>query len=110
MSEDELLTREVLGRFGQASRFLDHHDRKYELGVACEVTKEVLLRGAHDLVREAKGRPMVTSKSCDGTPMSVTHRSSVRQPSGKKIRVAGRRCEEFLVQSQFVRCDMGAGE
>ena len=77
---------------------------------ACEAAKETLLRGARAFVEEAGHRPMMTSKSCDGTPITVSHRSARKQPgaAGKAVRSAGRSCEEFLVQHQFLRARLGA--
>ena len=85
--------REVLEHFGKASEFLDKVVTKWQLPLACEVAKETLRRSAAELVREAAGLPMVTTKSCDGTPITVAHRSQVRQPGGKRARVTGRECQ-----------------
>ena len=86
------LTKDVLGRLGLASGTMDEKERKIELHLACEVSKATLLSGAEALVREAAGRPIVTIKSCDGTPITTTHRSLYVQPSGKRVRMSGRQC------------------
>ena len=107
MTESLELARDVVGRIGRASGFLSDHEWKSEMPLACEVANATLLSGAQALVREAAGRPMVTSKSCDGTPITVTHRATHVQPNGKKVKVSGRKGQEFLVCNQFVRTQMG---
>ena len=74
-----------------------------ELAIACEAGKEVLARGADRLVRAAMGSPMLSSKSCDSTPICVAHRLSRTLPSGKKLRSSGRSAQDFLVKNQFLR-------
>ena len=108
MTADSLeLLRDVVGRVGRASISMDDSERKATLPLACEVCKATLLGGAEALVREAAGRPMISSQSCDGTPISVAHRAYHVQPNGKRVRVSGRQCHEFLVCNQFVRTDLG---
>ena len=107
MSTDEEVAIDIIGRMGRASGFLNDEERKRELPIACAAAKETLLRGAQRLVHEAAGRPILTSKSCDGTPITIVHRSTVHQPGGKAVRSHGRECKEFLVQNQFLRVDMG---
>ena len=107
MSEDLDLAKDVIGRLGRASHFLSDAERKDELGIGCEVAKETLLRGAQHLVASSGRRPMLTSKSCDGTPITVAHRETRHQPKGQKVKTTGRQCVEFLVQNQFLRCDVG---
>ena len=63
--------------------------------------------GAQAFVSSAGQRPMLSSKSCDGTPITVVHRQTRHQPTGKAVRSQGKQCVEFLVQNQFLRCDMG---
>ena len=94
-------------RLGKASGVLTVQETR-ELASVCEVAKETLLRGAQGLVEEASGRPILTSKSCDGTPLSVVHRSSRKLQSGRSVRTTGRQGQEFLLQNQFLRVDMGA--
>ena len=107
MSEDlEEVAVEVILRMGQVSGFLDDHDKRSQLPIACEAAKETLVRGAHRLVSEAAHRPMLITKSADGTPITVTHRHTYQQPGGKSVRTAGRQCKEFLVQNQFMRAHL----
>ena len=86
----------------KASACLDS-SQTWNVAVACEAGKEVLLRGAKKLVEDAAGAPVLSSKACDGTHICVAHRSSHRMPSGKKVRVSGRMGQEFLVKTQFLR-------
>ena len=46
---------------------------------------------------------MITSKSCDGTPMNVKVRTAHTLPQGIVVRGAGRAGHEFLVKLQFLR-------
>eukprot|EP00974_Lingulodinium_polyedra_P006857 652331-Lingulodinium_polyedra.AAC.1 len=41
------------------------------LAVACEAAKEVMQEDFRGLLHEQRGRALLSSKSCDGTPMSV---------------------------------------
>eukprot|EP00974_Lingulodinium_polyedra_P029062 2801159-Lingulodinium_polyedra.AAC.1 len=50
-----------------------------------------------------RGRAILSSKSCDGTPMSVIQREASQLPSGAWVRTRGRAAHEFLVKLQFVR-------
>ena len=52
---------------------------------------------------DALGLPILSSKSCDDTPMNVAQWSNHTLPTGKKVRVRGREGREFLVSNQFVR-------
>ena len=104
------MAREVIARLGKASGVLSEAERRYEMPLACEAIKETMLRAAQQLVDDAGGRPIATSKSCDGTPLTIRHRSSLVQPGGKRVRISGKECQEILVANQFIRCDMGAGE
>ena len=83
------------------------NERQIEAPLACEVVKETLLRATQGLVEEAGGRPLLTSKSCDGTPITVAHRRVYHQPGGQNVRRTGRDCHEFLVANQFVRAELG---
>jgi len=57
----------------------------HELKVVCEASKEMLTRGVEGLVEESMGVPMMTSKSCDGTPLRVVHKKTRSMPSGSKV-------------------------
>ena len=65
--------------------------------------KEVLDGKYLALLREHKGQPLLSSKSCDGTPMSTQHRRWVTLPSGQVVRTSGSAAHEFLVKLQWVR-------
>ena len=75
-----------------------------------EVGKEVLGSAFQDLVIIVAGSPVLTSKSADGTPITVVKRVDATMPGGKKIRRTGRECHEFLVKNQFGRALMPDGK
>ena len=106
---DISIAHEVLGRLGKASHFMDRDESKTAVPQACEVIKETLRRGAQGLIADAAGRPILTSKSCDGTPITVTHHKTYNQPGGKRVKKVGKQGVEFLVANQFVRSDIGVG-
>ena len=68
-----------------------------------EVAKEVMLDAGSALVMLAAGRPMLSSKSADGTPVSVAVQQRRYLPSGSVVRRSGRHCVEYLVKNQFLR-------
>lgn len=55
-----------------------------------EIGKEVLKCSFQALLSAAAGSPILTSKSADGTPISVVHRVSSALPSGHTVRRSGR--------------------
>ncbi len=71
-----------------------------------EGAKEIIRTGVRDLVEEAGGMPMLTSKSCDGTPIRVTNRTSATMPSGRLVKSQGSAGLEILVCNQFVRVNV----
>ena len=77
-----------------------------EVGATCEAAKQVMKARALDLVSAAAGLPVLTSKSCDGTPLSVVHSTTRAMPGGKRLRRTGKAGVEFLVKNQFVRAQM----
>ena len=99
----------VISRLGLASGFLEKNEER-DLAVACEALKEVLSRRVRCIVRDNLGLPMLSSKSCDGTPLSVACSFRTSLPSGKTITTKGRKGCEFLVCNQFVRCKLPTGE
>ena len=78
-------------------------EQLWETAVACQAAKAVMMMSVKDLLKDASGLPVLTSKSCDGTPMSVTHRSKRALPSGTAIRSSGKKGVEVLVKNQFFR-------
>lgn len=74
-----------------------------ELAIACEAAKETLEQQYITLLHQHQGRPKLSSKSCDGTPMSVFQREASQLPSGAWVRTRGRAAPAFLVTLQFVR-------
>ena len=93
MSSGQDLAREVIGRLSRAAGFLNDNERHYDLPIACEAAKETLLRGATRLVAESANRPMLASKSADGTPITVVHRMNITQPGGQKVHSSGKECK-----------------
>eukprot|EP00974_Lingulodinium_polyedra_P007237 687343-Lingulodinium_polyedra.AAC.1 len=73
------------------------------LSLACEAAKEVLRGDFGAFVRSHSEMPIMTSKSCDGTPMNTKHRTRATLPSGAVVRRSGRASHEFLVKLQFGR-------
>ena len=83
-----------------------------EASVGCEAAKRVMRQAVEDLVADACGMPILTSKSCDGTPLSVKHRSQWKMPgSGRVIKSMGKQGIEALVSNQFSepRCLLASG-
>ena len=74
-----------------------------------EIGKEVLGSSATELIQKVNGSPMLSSKSADGTPISVMHRTEHVLPSGEKVARAGKKTCEFLVKNQFLRAAVPGG-
>ena len=83
---------------------------RWEIDIVCEAAKVVLLHGVQELVSDANRAPILSSKSCDGTPMSLVHRDKRVLPSGRAVRSSGHQGVEWLVQNQFVRAQLPHGE
>jgi hypothetical protein len=97
----------ALQRLCRTSLALDSQDARLAELLA-EGGKRALLEAAQRLVDEAAGAPNLSTKSCDGTP--VTTRVAVRRrlPGGAKVARSGRQGQEVLVKHQFLRCFTGA--
>ncbi len=95
----------MIRALSRPSAVLDTH-QAWETGILSEAVKEVMKRSVRDLVEAARGLPVATSKSCDGTPMRVAHRVSKKLPSGRSVETRGRAGHEFLVGNQFVRANI----
>eukprot|EP00974_Lingulodinium_polyedra_P055426 5329884-Lingulodinium_polyedra.AAC.1 len=76
----------------------------WRLAVSCEVAKRTMEVSFLDVIHRNQGQPLMTSRSCDGTPINVKARTSVTLPSGRVVRSSGRSSAEFLVKVQWVRC------
>eukprot|EP00974_Lingulodinium_polyedra_P117999 11165508-Lingulodinium_polyedra.AAC.1 len=74
-----------------------------ELDICCEAAKEVLGVAWQDTLKENQGQPLLTSKSCDGTPMNTRRATAVKMPSGAMVRASGRASAEYLVKLQWLR-------
>ena len=86
--------------FSKPSAVLSDSDRK-KVGMACEAAKQVMRECVMGFVREMEGVPLMTSKSCDGTPLRLVKRESTTLPSGKRVNSQGKEGSE--VNNQFVR-------
>ena len=84
-------------------------NHEWELEVACEAAKEVLRRRADELVRQADRGPVLSSRSCDGTPIVVTSRTKQKLDSGESVSSSGFAGREFLVSNQFFRVEETGG-
>ena len=92
----------TITRLGRASGFQTDPDR-FATGLACEAAKEMLIRRAKALIGESLGSPVLSSKSCDGTPIRTKFRASGSLPSGKRVKSSGKQGREILVSNQFLR-------
>ena len=68
--------------WSKASKSLTTADT-FEMGVVCEAGKRTLLTTAQDLVSKAQGGAVLASKSCDSTPMTVSHRAQPKIHMGR---------------------------
>lgn len=93
----------------RASNSLSREDVR-DLHRVCEAGKVTQETSARQLVSRAAGSPMMTSKSSDGTPITVVVRTEHELPSGQKVVRSGRTCEEYLVKNQFFRAVLSSGE
>ena len=76
-----------------------------------EVGRATLDLAARQLVQNAQGLPLLTSKTADATPVTVVVRTShTLGGSTTMVRRQGRTKEEFLLKNQFVRSRSAAGE
>ena len=86
----------------RASACISKHGEQ-AMSVACEAAKEVLSRSFDAILHRNQGSPLLTSKSCDGTPLNTVERSRLKLPSGRVIQTQGRAGHEFLVKLQWLR-------
>ena len=92
----------TLQGLGRAAGMLSNTDSG-RVAAVCEATKEMLLVRAKDMVAASSGMPVLSSKSCDGTPLRTQHYASRTLPGGKKQRTRGKRGVEVLVSNEFIR-------
>ena len=95
-------------RLAKPSTFLEKNF-EWEVDVACEAAKQVLRRRADELVRVAERGPVLSSRSCDGTPIVVTSRTQQKLSSGDSVHSSGFAGKEFLVSNQFFRTEDANG-
>lgn len=92
----------ALEALAQPSACLDRSGRR-ALARANEAGKEVLLSSFKAFQVKAAGLPMLTTKSCDGTPLTCVAQWHGKLPSGQRLMVAGKQAGEYLVKNQFAR-------
>ena len=95
-------------RLADASGMLDKDDLR-AIDQCAEIGKEVMRASIEQVVKASLGSPILSSKSADGTPITVMKRVCGSLPSGQKIKRSGRECHEFLVSNQIVRCRLPDG-
>ena len=93
---------ERISALGKTSAVTDTSGTR-QVAVGCEAVKEMLYIAAKDLVADVGNRPMLTSKSCDGTPVRTVHRSTHKLPSGKTVLAHGHQSNEFMIVNQWMR-------
>ena len=88
MSEPRAFALDSIKRLSKPSSFLEKHS-EWELATACEAAKAVLRGKAKQLV-DGAGRDLVlTSKSCDGTPIVITKRHQQKLSGGALVKGQG---------------------
>ena len=86
---------------GKASDFVKKNDNS--VAVACEASKEILIRRVQFMIASSVGQPLLSSKSCDGTPVRAQFSANKALPTGKRVPTRGKMGKELLVANQFVR-------
>ena len=74
-----------------------------EVSVACEACKEILVRRVRSMIEDSVGQPLLSTKSCDGTPVRAQYSASKVLPTGMRVNSRGKQGKELLVANQFVR-------
>ena len=92
----------TLESLGKSSGVLSKTDGA-EVGAVCEAAKDMLLSKARALVESSAGMPLLSSKSCDGTPIRATVYNRTKLPSGKAVKSHGKKGVEILVSNEFLR-------
>ena len=77
--------------------------QEHRITQCCEVSKEVMASKARKMVAGANGMPLLTTKSADGTPVSVRVRYTFQAGRGAPVRRSGKETCEALVKNQFIR-------
>ena len=78
-----------------------------------EIGKHVMIAGCQEFISsDGSHKPILTSKSADGTPVSATvsFRYKRLQVLGTSFRRSGRECKEFLLKNQYIRWVSSTGE
>ena len=93
---------DAINRFAKATGAMSKSETR-EMAVVAEVAKEALRSAASNFVSDAEGMPLLSSRSCDGTPIRVVHRSTVQLHAARKEKSSGKKGMKFLVKNQFLR-------
>ena len=91
-----------LESLGKASAVLNESYGN-QVAVACEAAKDMLLTRARAFVDSSAGMPLLSSKSCDGTPIRASVYTRTKLPSGKIVKGHAKRGLEILVSNEFLR-------
>ena len=83
LAEKADLAVETIRSLSKASSCLTTKGSK-ELAIGCEAAKAVMDKHFRAVVEEFQGSVILTSKSCDGTPINCVERTQRVQASGKK--------------------------
>ena len=71
------------------------------LSRVAEASKDVLHTAAQELVADAAGAPLLSSKSADGAPLNFSFRYRAKLPTGKAVVSSGQQAHSFMVQNQL---------
>jgi hypothetical protein len=74
-----------------------------QVDCVAEIAKHVLLIAVQELIQESSGGALLSSKSADGTPISVRLQHRLTLPSSRSFTRSGRECVEYLLMNQFFR-------
>ena len=93
---------------GKCSAVTDKAGQR-RVALGCEAFKEMLYIAARDLVDQVGKAPLLSSKSCDGTPARTVWRSTSKLPSGRVVHTHGHQSNEFLISNQWLRGRLAGG-
>ena len=99
---------EKIRRYARVADNLSPADRT-ETSRLCELLKSFSAQQAAEMVRQARGSPVLASYSCDGTPTRAKQRIQ-SQPAGDGVTRSGGDTAELLVQRTMFRWSHASGE
>ena len=74
--------------------------------ILCEAVKRTMWSSARRMVSDSCRLPMLSTKSCDGTPIRVAHRTTRRIGKHATVQSCGKEGREFLVSHQFIKANL----